>query len=31
MKNVIIEPYVDFNKLEQVLVVIPKDIREIKY
>ena len=31
MKNAIIEPYVDFNKLEQVLVVIPKDIREIKY
>jgi rod shape-determining protein MreC len=31
MKNAIIEPYVDFNTLEQVLVVIPKDIREIKY
>ncbi|MCM0648962.1 rod shape-determining protein MreC [Clostridium swellfunianum] len=31
MKNAIIEPYVDFNKLDQVLVVVPKDIREIKY
>ncbi len=31
MKNAIIEPYVDFNKLEQVLVVVPKDIRDIKY
>lgn len=31
MKNAIIQPYVDFNTLEQVLVVIPKDIRDIKY
>jgi rod shape-determining protein MreC len=31
MKNAIIEPYVNFNTLEQVLVVIPKDLREIKY
>lgn len=31
MKNAIIEPYVDFNKLEQVLVVVPKETREIKY
>ncbi|MBL4935221.1 rod shape-determining protein MreC [Clostridium sp. YIM B02515] len=31
MKNAVIEPYVDFNKLEEVLVIIPKDIRDIKY
>lgn len=31
MKNAIIQPYVDFNKLQQVLIVIPKDIRDIKY
>jgi rod shape-determining protein MreC len=31
MKNAVIEPYVDFNTLEQVLVVVPKDIRDIKY
>ncbi|MCM8710366.1 rod shape-determining protein MreC [Clostridium sp. SYSU_GA19001] len=31
MKNAIIEPYVDFNKLEELLIVIPKDIRDIKY
>ncbi|ERI90101.1 rod shape-determining protein MreC [Clostridiales bacterium oral taxon 876 str. F0540] len=31
MKNAVVEPYVDFNKLEQVLVIIPKDIRDIKY
>ncbi|MFL0247464.1 rod shape-determining protein MreC [Candidatus Clostridium stratigraminis] len=31
MKNAIIKPYVDFNKLQQVLVVVPKDVRDIKY
>lgn len=31
MKNAVIEPYVDFNKLEQVFIVIPKEIRDIKY
>lgn len=31
MENAIIKPYVDFNTLQQVLVVIPKDIRDIKY
>lgn len=31
MKNAILQPYVDFNTLQQVLVVIPKDIRDIKY
>jgi rod shape-determining protein MreC len=31
MENAIIKPYVDFNKLQQVLVVVPKDVRDIKY
>lgn len=31
MKNAIIEPFEDFNKLDQVLVVVPKETREIKY
>jgi rod shape-determining protein MreC len=31
MKNAVIEPFVDFNKLEEVFIVIPKDIRDIKY
>jgi rod shape-determining protein MreC len=31
MKNAVIEPYVDFNKLEEVFVVLPKDKRDIKY
>jgi rod shape-determining protein MreC len=31
MKNAILEPYVDFNKLEEVLIVVPNDIRDIKY
>lgn len=30
-KNAIVEPYVDFNKLDKVTVVIPKDKSEIKY
>lgn len=31
MKNAIIKPYVDFNKLEELLIVMPKEIRDIKY
>ncbi|MGL5086217.1 MAG: rod shape-determining protein MreC [Clostridium sp.] len=31
MKSAIVEPYVDFNKLEELFVIIPKDTREIKY
>lgn len=31
MKNAIIKPYVDFNKLEELIIVVPKDIRDIKY
>lgn len=30
-KNAIIKPYVDLNKLEEVYIVIPKDLNEIKY
>ncbi|HEY8891867.1 MAG TPA: rod shape-determining protein MreC [Clostridium sp.] len=31
MKSAIIEPYVDFAKIEEVFIVVPKDTREIKY
>lgn len=31
MKNVIVKPYVDFNKLEELFIVAPKDTRNIKY
>lgn len=31
MKNAIIQPYVDFNKLQEVMIVVPKDQNEIKY
>ena len=31
MKNAIVKPYVDFNKLEELFIVSPKDTREIKY
>ncbi|MBE6053927.1 MAG: rod shape-determining protein MreC [Clostridium sartagoforme] len=31
MKTAIVKPYVDFNKLEELFVVIPKETREIKY
>lgn len=31
MKSAIIEPYVDFTKIEEVFIVVPKDTREIKY
>lgn len=31
MKSAVIKPYVDFNKLEELFIVSPKDTREIKY
>ncbi|MGL4773051.1 MAG: rod shape-determining protein MreC, partial [Clostridium sp.] len=31
MKNAIVKPFVDFNKLEELFIVAPKDTREIKY
>lgn len=31
MKSAIIEPYVDFTKIEEVFIVVPKEDREIKY
>ena len=34
MKSAIIEPYVDFTKIEEVFIVVPKEVRkdgEIKY
>ena len=31
MKSAIVKPYVDFNKLEELFIVAPKDKREIKY
>lgn len=31
MKKAIVKPFVDFNKLEELFVVVPKDTREIKY
>lgn len=31
MKNAIVKPYVDFNKLEELFIVIPKDKIDIKY
>ena len=31
MKSAVVEPYVDFNKLEELFVIVPKDTREIKY
>lgn len=31
MKNAVLQPYVDFNTLQQVLIIVPKDIRDIKY
>lgn len=31
MKNAIVKPSVDFNKLEGLFIVVPKDKREIKY
>lgn len=30
-KNALIQPYVNYNKLDEVIVVVPKDLREIKY
>lgn len=31
VKNAIIKPSVDFNKLEQLLIVVPKETRDVKY
>ena len=31
MKNAVIEPEVNFNKLEELFIVVPKDKRDIKY
>ena len=31
MKTAIVKPYVDFDKLEELFVVIPNETREIKY
>lgn len=31
MKSAIVEPYVDFNKLGELLIIVPKDKKEIKY
>ena len=31
MKSAIVKPYVDFNKIEELFIVAPKDKREIKY
>ncbi len=31
MKNAVIEPTVNFNKLEELFIVVPKDKRDIKY
>lgn len=31
MKTAIVKPYVDFNKLEELFVIIPKETREVKY
>jgi len=31
MKSAIIKPYVDFTKIEEVFIVVPKEAREIKY
>ena len=30
MKSAIVKPYVDFNKLEELFVIVPKDIRDTK-
>ena len=31
MKNAIIKPYVDFNKLEEIMIIVPKDKINVKY
>jgi rod shape-determining protein MreC len=31
MKNAVIEPYVDFNKLEELFIIVPKDKNSSKY
>ena len=31
MKTAVVKPFVDFNKLEELVIVAPKDKKEIKY
>ncbi|MBE6071297.1 MAG: rod shape-determining protein MreC [Clostridium butyricum] len=31
MKSAIVKPYVDFNKLEELFIIVPKETREVKY
>lgn len=31
MKSAIVKPYIDLNKLEELVIIVPKDEREIKY
>lgn len=31
MKSAVVKPYVDFNKLEELFIIIPKETREVKY
>lgn len=31
MKTAIVKPYVDFNKLEELFVIVPKETRDVKY
>lgn len=31
MKSAVVKPYVDFNKLQELFIVSPKDTREVKY
>ena len=31
MKNALVKPYVDFNKLEELFIVVPKDKVNVKY
>ena len=31
MKNAVVEPYVDFNKLEELYVIVPKNKIDVKY
>ena len=31
MKSALVKPYVDFNKLEELFIIVPKETREVKY
>ncbi len=31
MKSAIVKPFVDFNKLEELFIIVPKETREVKY